>query len=579
MIDFEIARKYVEEYGWSVFPVNLTAGEKEGKTEKTPAVPWKKYQEVRPTLTELHDWFDKPRFNGIGLATGKVSGVVVVDLDSKDLPEDIELESEMVAKTISGGRHFYFAWDEELRNDAKIEGLPLDFRGDGGYVVLPPSALGDRSYEWQSECPPFVLTDLPVPIKEILKRRKTEPSLYNAPKSPLESPNGTLVAKVSYDYLSDSFEPAQQGERDVRGTSVAGTIIKELRPDQWLKFGWTKFTEWNDTNKPPMGFDQLRKIWKSVCDTELRNHPEVIKGEEIGKLPTPMGLQQVIDANLADKELSKDCPKTGLPTLDHMVRGFVPKHTYTLTGDTNVGKTSVACFFAVKVAKQGKKVLYMALEPDTGIVEYLASIIKDKPFEELNPQTDYDFGDLPIKIYTKQHIRKLEQLIEVLKAEERYDLIIIDHIGYFVSNTANPNQEQANVMKRLTEISTTRQTAVLAIVHLNKNAKKGKIPSMNDMSGSKAFSQDSTDVWILHKELDSSDKTKTMYTNTGYLIVAKSKNSASGPVEINFGVRRAGISEVNHTPVIYQRQEPEEREVVVPKEEDATVQLVIDTFK
>jgi replicative DNA helicase len=261
-----------------------------------------------------------------------------------------------------------------------------------------------------------------------------------------------------------------------------------------------------------------------------------------------------------------------------MVKGFVPRHTYTLTGDTNVGKTSLACFFAVNVAKQGKSVLYMALEPHTGVVEYMASVLSGKQFSELDPSVDYKFAHLPIKLYTKDQIRTVDQLLSVLKGETRYDVVIIDHIGYFVNNTLNPNQEQANVMKKLAEISTTRNTSVLAIAHLNKGAKLGKIPTLNDISGSKAFTQDATDVWILYKELDPRDKTKSQYLNTGHLIVAKSKNSASGPIAINFGVKRAGVTEISNIPEIYRPQEPEEREVTVPREKD-TVQMALDAFK
>ena len=202
----------------------------------------------------------------------------------------------------------------------------------------------------------------------------------------------------------------------------------------------------------------------------------------------------------------------------------------------------------------------MALEPDTGVVEYIASIMADKRFDELDPAKDYDFGHLPIDIFTKDQIRTAEELLSALKTCDRYDLVIIDHVGYFVTDTNNTTQSQSNMMKRLSEIATTRQTAVLAIAHLNKTLKAGKIPSMNNISGSGAFKQDSTDVWILFKELDPMDKTKTKYKNTGSLIVAKSKNSASGPVEINFGVGRAGISEVGYQPTIpiYMQVQPVE---------------------
>src|SRR5262249_13771842 len=50
------------------------------------------------------------------------------------------------ALTPSGGRHLYFRDPGNVRNSTDKLAVGVDVRGDGGYVVLPPSH--DGLYEW-----------------------------------------------------------------------------------------------------------------------------------------------------------------------------------------------------------------------------------------------------------------------------------------------------------------------------------------------------------------------------------------------------------------------------------------------
>ena len=95
----------------------------------------------------------------IGIATGKHSGFFVLDIDvKKNAGGDIslaELEREhgalpvtVEARSCSGGRHFYFRYPEEGIG-CKIGVRPgLDIRGEGGYIIAPPSVAEGKSYEW-----------------------------------------------------------------------------------------------------------------------------------------------------------------------------------------------------------------------------------------------------------------------------------------------------------------------------------------------------------------------------------------------------------------------------------------------
>ena len=146
---------------------------------KTPLMPWKRLQTELPTEDEVRSWFRRwPRMN-IGMATGAVSGTVVLDADSPSAVTDAlemgELESAPMVKTSKGAHWWLQHPGEEVRNFARKR-PGLDFRGSGGYVVLPPSLhkSGVR-YEWHAT-PEDMGGLAPVPswLMELLKSKKPD---------------------------------------------------------------------------------------------------------------------------------------------------------------------------------------------------------------------------------------------------------------------------------------------------------------------------------------------------------------------------------------------------------------------
>lgn len=125
---------------------------------KRPLVAWLEFQDRPPSAAEVARWFGRWPEANVGVVTGAVSGLVVVDVDERHgglqslstlelahgpLPFTVE------AETGGGGRHFYFAHPgEAVRN--KVGLAPgIDLRGDGGCVVAPPSLHpSGRRYAW-----------------------------------------------------------------------------------------------------------------------------------------------------------------------------------------------------------------------------------------------------------------------------------------------------------------------------------------------------------------------------------------------------------------------------------------------
>ncbi|MBZ9755270.1 bifunctional DNA primase/polymerase [Mesorhizobium sp. ESP6-5] len=151
------AIKLAETFGFRILPVASPrmGGPAAGKRPLIPA--WQQAATTDPV--QIGAWFSRWPIANIGIATGAQSGVVVLDVDHKNggmeslerLRQEIELPETLTAKSGSGGLHFYYRYplDEDVRNSAGKLGPGLDIRGEGGFIVAPPSmhACG-QTYEW-----------------------------------------------------------------------------------------------------------------------------------------------------------------------------------------------------------------------------------------------------------------------------------------------------------------------------------------------------------------------------------------------------------------------------------------------
>jgi hypothetical protein len=163
-LSFEMAMRYLK-MGWSIFPVRLS--------DKMPAIKWEGYQTVPPTEAEVTGWYEEGVPDGaggmtkafnLGLVTGAISGVVVADCDTQEALAFAINEANLfstVGVHTTRGQHLYFKHPgDKVQNKVGGQGRDwpdvqgLDLRGDGGYVVVPPSLKFDdegkfkHQYTW-----------------------------------------------------------------------------------------------------------------------------------------------------------------------------------------------------------------------------------------------------------------------------------------------------------------------------------------------------------------------------------------------------------------------------------------------
>ena len=151
--------------GWSVLP--LCSG------EKWPLIRWEHLQHQRPSEQDVDEWFQRWPDANIGIVTGEISNLIVLDIDPKHggdtSLERLEdkfrpLSATVEAVTGGGGRHIYFAHPGSLTRNRAGLAQGIDLRGDGGYIVAPPSIHpSGRPYEWAPRHSPDEITLAPLP--------------------------------------------------------------------------------------------------------------------------------------------------------------------------------------------------------------------------------------------------------------------------------------------------------------------------------------------------------------------------------------------------------------------------------
>lgn len=150
--------------GLSVFPCRFAPGQDGHKAPLTA----RGYKDATTDPAQIAAWWVRHPRALIGMPTGGRNGFAVLDLDRKNGKDGFaavpgwQRLSQLRARTGGGGAHVFFRADRPIRSTSGRDGV--DVRGEGGYVIVPPST----GYAWESgeriepSClPPFPAAYLP----------------------------------------------------------------------------------------------------------------------------------------------------------------------------------------------------------------------------------------------------------------------------------------------------------------------------------------------------------------------------------------------------------------------------------
>jgi putative DNA primase/helicase len=246
----EFYEMYVDN-GWSCVPVNSAA--KKGSMVKS----WKEFQSRIPSINEINKWMNEYPSAGIGIITGKNSGVIVLDIDPRHNGH-LSIKGKIIPPTVSvktggGGTHYYFRYPEGLdtiKSRANI--LPgIDLRADGGMAFAPPSIHPSKKvYEFYETMGPeeIELAEIPEWLLSLIKEKQNSKN-YNK--------------KIdANDWSIDIID----GNRNNSLTKLAGSLIGQGIEKQVVL--QTLLAHNDNKCKPPLDKNEVISIVDSIYSRE-----------------------------------------------------------------------------------------------------------------------------------------------------------------------------------------------------------------------------------------------------------------------------------------------------------------------
>lgn len=233
--------------GWSVIPMEPRG--------KRPLVPWIEFQRRRAAASEIELWLQRWPEANVGVVTGRISGIVVLDIDPRHggleslaglQGERGQLPSTVEATTGGDGRHLYFAHPGATVANRVAVRPGIDVRADGGCVVAPPSLHPcGRRYEWTPGRAPqdLVLAPMPSWLRQVLQ-------------------TAGHARRTTAHWQRLVSEGVAEGERNNTLASLTGHLLwRGVDPQVALEL----MLAWNRTRcRPPLPDEDVAQVVQSI---------------------------------------------------------------------------------------------------------------------------------------------------------------------------------------------------------------------------------------------------------------------------------------------------------------------------
>jgi hypothetical protein len=496
----EIIEDYITNYGLNIIPTDI---------KKRAVIEWGKYQTQRLPFQELSvimreiarkdagkkEFEKEARVQGFAVITGEISNLTVLDFDLDHIsPEWFKTFSELnipIAKTGSGGRHFYFRYSDKLQTLASQK-TRIDIRNNGGYAVIPPSQSDKGSYEWVKDLS-NKLIELPNEFVVWYKHHNNQ-----------DTSKSFLVDKKA-----TTFEGVSEGGRNHKATQVAGSLINAFRSD--LNLAWNSLKTWNLENNPPLEEKELETVFNSIAKIDARNNP-VIKVKDID--------EEVDTSTLLDFTMREELP-LGIPDIDNKFR--FPSGFYLIPGTPGTGKGFFALWLTrIFWERYQKKSIYYSLEMSEELVrqrylqtwsdltlEQFKEVVEKKDYSRIAKAVSYvkekviivdEFGVDNLKLQTPENFKiSFENYYQ-----KGYRIFHFDHFHQLSgSNVNDKNQEVAEKWGLMFQ-SLSKQysdTWLFIFAQPRGEAFEKKILKMEHISGSKSIVQKCEMFISLNKQI------------------------------------------------------------------------------
>lgn len=431
----ELVKEYVNS-GWSILPVK--------PDEKRPYMTnWLQYMHTKATPNQVENWFNNLAGAGVGVVTGKISNIIVLDVENycKTPIEELlkRYPTQLIARSGSGGWHLYYQYPNNVPKVSNRVGIfeGADLRGDGGFIVLPPTRHPNGGlYEWVQKGIPGVF-----PL-----------SLLDTESKPFVKNEGWIV---------EALRGVSEGGRNDTCARLAGYFFKKGLNSDIVE---ALLLEWNERNDPPMPLKELRTTLKSI----ERSHSGAETQFTSVQFENDNTSEEKLESTFDVMKMTDYVKGYGGEGVSWLVNEWLPDKSITfLVSPPESYKTWILLDLAVSisagvpflgkydVASQGPTLIIQQEDSHSGLTDRLALIVEQKL--GLNAKLDNEnewqipsMPDIPIYIHpsrmlrfdNKKVVEELEKQIEIIKPK----VIMIDPLYSTTKSTDNYMSDLANQM-------------------------------------------------------------------------------------------------------------------------------------
>ena len=467
---------YYASHGLAVFPI---------KSRSKAPLTQHGLKDASKKPAQIESWWTRWPSANIGIATGSVSGgLVVIDLDiDKDkgidgrvtLREWEAQHGKLPDKTwlsITGRGGYFYKSTEVVKNRTGIyEGV--DIRGDGGYIVAPPSVHPNGNiYEWEQDPITTPLAEIDSKVREFLLdpfSEKLQREVFSAPEQIPEGERTNILVKLV----------CSQQAKGLSDEAIRAAVRAE-----------------NEAKcNPPLTDEELEKeVFPALARYKKGTAPyKAVYDAKRGSFKPSAPLKPV-------SLLSMDKVEEKEP--EWLVSCYIPKGQITiLAGDGGSGKTTVWCAIAAAVSSGERCFLEhdnpFSKECGPGIVLFFSSedsveyTLKGrlrKSGAKLENVLSMDLSDERFP-----EIKFDAPLLEELIKEYKPELVIFDPLQSYVPPDIQMGQRNAMraCLNPLIGLGEKYGTTFIIIVHTNKQA---------GLWGRKRIA-DSADIWDIARSV------------------------------------------------------------------------------
>jgi len=267
-----------------------------GENAKKGFVRWS--EKKNQFKTNIYEFNAKKQKCNLGILTGKVNNIIVVDLDFYAKKGDppfiyentqfyknfgynyIEDFDTFTVKSPSGGLHLYFKYDENVDKTTSNAEEHVDTRGNGGYIVSPNSVINGNKYEIIKDTH---FKHLPDNLKDYLsnvifnksktkkkpkKKRKEIKKTEDKEEEVVEEEGYFHLDKFTYNFTDELLIKIIEGLPDKYFNTyqhwlIFTTAMKQInRKDLWEKYPKIKPANCDKTDKERI--DWMNSHWDNI---------------------------------------------------------------------------------------------------------------------------------------------------------------------------------------------------------------------------------------------------------------------------------------------------------------------------